>query len=311
MSSRATHADVEQLRGFNRFYTRRMGLLREQLPGSPYPLTHTRVLFELARRQPVAARDIGLALELDPGYLSRILHGLVAEGLVERTRSEGDARRYELALTPAGTALFEDLDRRADEATASLLAALPALARQRLRRGLDDVQRALAPGGAAPALVVRPHGIGDLGWAIERHGRRYAEEYGWDASFEALVATLFARFASQHDPRHERCWIAELDGERVGCVFVVRSEDAPGMAQLRCLLVEPVARGHGVGTRLVEECLAFARAAGYRGMLLWTNDVLVAARRLYQRHGFSLDREYRHHSFGHNLVGQVWSRRFD
>ena len=308
MSSHPHQAQIDQIRAFNRFYTRRVGLLQEHLLDGPYPLTHARVLFELAQRQPVAERDIGEVLGLDAGYLSRILRGFIADGLVERTRSTRDARSFDLRLTPAGTAAFARLDRHSGDATAAMLSGLSESALLRLGRGLSDVQRALSPQPDAPGpVVVRRHAIGDIGWAIERHGRLYFDEYGWNAEFEALVATLFARFASDHDPEKERCWIAELDGERAGCVFVVRNEDDPDAAQLRCLLVEPAARGHGIGQRLVEECLAFARAAGYRRMLLWTNDVLVAARRIYERCGFVLARQYPHRSFGHDLVGQIWS----
>ena len=307
-SSLPLQAQIDQVRAFNRFYTRRVGLLLQHVPGSLYPLAHARVLFELAQRQPVAARDIGDALGLDTGYLSRILHKLVARGLVERTRSIRDGRSFELRLTPAGAAAFAKLDRRSSNATAAMLAELPEPARRRLLRGLSDVQRALSVRTDAPELIIRPHAIGDFGWAIELHGRLYFDEYGWNAEFEALVATLFARFANSHDPAVERCWIAELEGERVGCVFVVRNEDDPAAAQLRCLLVDPVARGYGVGRRLVEECIAFAHAAGYRRMLLWTNDVLVAARRIYERCGFVLAEQYPHRSFGHDLVGQVWTK---
>lgn len=308
MTSQPTAAQIDEVRAFNRFYTRRIGVLHEHLLDSPYPLTHARVLFELARRQPAKARDIGEVLGLDAGYLSRIVQVFVADGLVERTQSQRDARSYDLNLTPDGEAAFARLDLHSREATASMLSELSEPARQRLSRALRDLQRALAPRSAAPELVVRTHAIGDIGWAIERHGRLYADEYGWNAEFEVLVATLFARFASDHDPESERCWIAELDGERVGCVFVVRNEDDPAAAQLRCLLVDPLARGHGVGRRLVEECLAFARTAGYRRMLLWTNDVLAAARHIYERCGFILAEENRHHSFGHDLVGQVWTK---
>ena len=299
---------VDQIRAFNRFYTRRIGVLQEHLLDSPYPLTQARVLFELAQRQPVAAREVGEALGLDPGYLSRILQGFVADGLVERTRSERDARSFHLRLTAEGNGAFARLDGHSRETTATMLSGLSAAARRRLAHALRDVQRMLSPSPEAPRLVIRPHAIGDIGWAIERHGCLYADEYGWNEEFEALVATLFARFASAHDPAAERCWIAELDGERVGCVFVVRNEDDPEAAQLRCLLVDPLARGHGLGRRLVEECIAFAHAAGYRRMLLWTNDVLNAARRIYESCGFVLAEEYRHHSFGQDLVGQIWTK---
>lgn len=310
MTSQPMDSQVDEVRAFNRFYTRRIGVLQEHLLDSPYPLTHARVLFELAHRQPVTARDIGDTLGLDAGYLSRIVQGFVADGLIERTQSARDARSFDLKLTLAGEAAFAQLDHHSRETTASMLSELSEPARRCLSRALRDTQRVLSPRSEAPRLVIRTHGIGDIGWAIERHGRLYAEEYGWNADFEALVATLFARFASQYDPAMERCWIAELDGERVGCVFVVRNEHDPAVAQLRCLLVDPLARGHGVGRRLVEECIAFARTVGYPKMLLWTNDLLTAARRIYESHGFVLVEENRHHSFGHDLVGQVWTKDF-
>lgn len=300
---------IARVRAFNRFYTRRIGALHEGLLDSPYPLTHARVLFELAQRAPVSAREVGDALGLDAGYLSRILRGFQQDGLVERERSVQDGRSYTLRLTAHGQAAFERIDRASQQATAVLLSALGARARDRLLQAMDEVERNLSPSPTTTrSLSIREHRIGDIGWAIELHGRLYAQEYAWDAGFEALVATLFARFATAHDPVRERCWIAEVDTKRAGCVFVVRNEQDPDAAQLRCLLVDPDARGLGAGRKLVETCLEFARAAGYRRMLLWTNDVLVSARRIYEACGFVLVEETPHHSFGHDLVGQVWAR---
>lgn len=306
-------AEVDRVRAFNRFYTRRIGVLDEGLLDSAFSLTQARVLFELAQREPVAARAIGEVLGLDPGYLSRLLQGFVNAGLVRKARSAHDARSFELTLTASGHEAFALLDRRSHQATAALLAQLSPLERERLLQALGQAEQALSPQPlpAAQRLLLRQHRIGDIGWAIERHGRLYAQEYGWDGRFEAMVAELFARFAGEHDPRTERCWIAELDGERIGCVFVVRNQDDAQAAQLRCLLVDPRARGLGLGRRLVETCIDFARAAGYRRMLLWTNDVLTAARRLYQEQGFVLIDEQRHHSFGQDLVGQRWGRELD
>ncbi|KRA21080.1 helix-turn-helix domain-containing GNAT family N-acetyltransferase [Lysobacter sp. Root604] len=306
-------AQVDAVRSFNRFYTRQIDVLREDLLDSPYTLTQARVLFELAQREPVAARAIGEELGLDPGYLSRILQGFAEAGLVEKTRSRQDARSYELTLSARGRETFALLDRNSHQATADMLAALPPLQRERLLRATGDIQRALTPQALPPAqrVLVREHGIGDIGWAIERHARLYADEYGWNGEFEALVAKLFAAFAGEHDPRYERCWVAELDGERIGCVFVVRNQDQADTAQLRCLLVDPRARGLGVGQRLVDTCLEFARAAGYARMRLWTNDLLSAARRIYEARGFQLIEQYPHHSFGHDLIGQVWERDLD
>ncbi|KRD40083.1 MarR family transcriptional regulator [Lysobacter sp. Root916] len=313
MATEVETAQVDAVRAFNRFYTRQIDVLREDLLDSPYTLTQARVLFELAQREPVAARAIGEELGLDPGYLSRILQGFAEAGLVEKTRSRQDARSYELTLSARGRETFALLDRNSHQATADMLAALPPLQRERLLRATGDIQRALTPQALPPAqrVLVREHGIGDIGWAIERHARLYADEYGWNSEFEALVAKLFAAFAGEHDPRYERCWVAELDGERIGCVFVVRNQDQADTAQLRCLLVDPRARGLGVGQRLVDTCLEFARAAGYARMRLWTNDLLSAARRIYEARGFQLIEQYPHHSFGHDLIGQVWERDLD
>lgn len=301
-------AQVDAVRAFNRFYTRRIDVLREDLLDSPFTLTQARVLFELAQREPVAARDIGQTLGLDAGYLSRIVQGFVDAGLVAKARSEHDARSFALSLTASGRETFAGLDHSSHRTTAAMLEALSALDRDRLLRAIAEAERALTP-HALPApqrLRVREHAIGDLGWAIERHAQLYADEYGWNADFEALVAKLFAQFASARDPARERCWIAEIDGERVGCVFVAANADDARVAQLRCLLVDPRARGLGVGRRLVETCIGFAREAGYPRMRLWTNDILTAARRLYEDFGFVLVEQERHRSFGHDLVGQVW-----
>ena len=302
-------AHVDALRAFNRFYTRRIGVLEEGLLSSPFPLTQARVLFELAQRGQASANEIGEHLGLDAGYLSRIVRGFAGNGLVTRKPSPHDRRRTLLSLTAAGRRAFAEQDRRSRTQAAAMLGRLSAADRGRLLGNMLAMRRLLeTPAERDGRLVIRTHRPGDIGWAIERHGRLYADEYGWNQEFEALVATLFADFATRHDPARERMWIAELDGARVGCVFVVRNADDPGVAQLRCLLVDPAGRGRGVGRRLVERCIAFARDAGYRGMTLWTNDVLVAARRIYEAAGFALAKEYRHHSFGHDLVGQIWSR---
>ncbi len=305
---------VDAFRSFNRFYTRQIGILEQGLLDTAFTLTQARVLYELAQRQPATAGQINTTLGLDAGYLSRILQGFADQGLITRTRSREDARHVALSLTVAGKRAFRQLDRRSHDQASNLLSRLSAADRDQTLRSMQCVQRALSAGEAAAAapdrIVIRTHRVGDLGWAIERHGRLYADEYGWNGEFEALVAGLFAAFAAQHDPAAEHFWVAEVDGVRAGCVFVVRSEDDPAMAQLRCLLVDPASRGLGIGRRLVDRCVEFARNAGFRGMTLWTNDVLVAARRIYQAAGFRLAREYRHHSFGHDLVGQVWTLEF-
>lgn len=302
-------AQVKALRAFNRFYTHRIGVLEEGLLSSPFPLTQARVLFELAQRGQAGAKEIGDHLGLDAGYLSRILRGFANAGLVTRKPSPQDRRRTMLSLTAAGRRAFAELDRRSRIQAQTMLGKLSAADRERLAAGMLAVRGVLeTPAPSGGHVVIRGHRPGDIGWAIERHGRLYTDEYGWNQEFEALVATLFADFATRHDPARERLWIAELDGVRVGCVFVVRNADDPGIAQLRCLLVDPAGRGHGIGRRLVERCIGFSRDAGYRGMTLWTNDVLVAARHIYETAGFTLAKEYRHHSFGHDLVGQIWSR---
>lgn len=313
MATEVETAQVDAVRAFNRYYTRRIGVLQEGLLDSRYSLTQARVLFELAQREPVAARAIGEALDLDPGYLSRILQGFSDAGLIAKTRSEQDARSYVLTLSVQGREAYAHLDRASHEVTAGMLAALSPPQRDRLLHAFADAERALSPQAlpAAQRVLIRERGIGDLGWAVERHGRLYADEYGWNQDFEALVAKLFADFATGHDPRCERCWIAELDGERIGCVFVVRNQDQADTAQLRCLLVDPRARGLGLGGRLVDTCLAFARSAGYARMRLWTNDILTSARRIYESRDFRLVEQYRHRSFGHDLVGQIWERALD
>ena len=303
-------AQIEAIRRFNRFYTRKIGVLEEGLLASSFTLAQARVLFELGTRKRVTPGRLIEILGLDAGYLSRILQRFVDSRLITRERSNADGRRTELALTARGRKAFSAIDRRSRNAIAEMISPISPAQRGRLLDAMQTVERSLSESGATSGaiLTVRPYRIGDLGWAIEQHGRLYAEEFGWNGEFEALVATLFSRFATQHDPRSEQFWVAEADGERVGCAFVVRNEKDPRAAQLRCLLVSPRGRGLGIGRRLVDECLQFAKSAGYERMLLWTNDVLVAARRIYEGAGFSLVEESPHHSFGHDLVGQIWAR---
>jgi DNA-binding MarR family transcriptional regulator/GNAT superfamily N-acetyltransferase len=301
---------VDDVRGFNRFYTRVLGLLRPELAGSAFGLTEARVLFELAHRDDVAVADLRRELDLDAGYLSRILSSFTESGLVVREKSEADARRQVVRLTADGRRAFDELDRLQTGAIATMLAPLDDRQRAELVTSMGRIRRTLGDEARSSGLVLRSPAPGDLGWVVERHGYRYANEYGWDTTFEALVARIVADFAERGDIKREAAWIAELDGERVGCVFCTASttSDTPDTAQLRLLIVEPSARGTGVGTRLVDECLRFARRAGYRRITLWTNDVLVAARRVYERAGFRCDRREPHHSFGHDLVGEYWSR---
>jgi DNA-binding MarR family transcriptional regulator/predicted N-acetyltransferase YhbS len=298
---------VDDVRGFNRFYTRVLGLLRPDLAGSAFGLTEARVLFELAHHDDVAVSDLRRELDLDAGYLSRILSGFTAAGLVAREQSTTDGRRQVVRLTADGKEAFAELDRLQAGAIDALLAPLDEAQRSELVAAMGRIRRVLDGQPRRAGLVLRAPEPGDLGWVVERHGARYAAEYGWDATFEALVARIVADFAERHDTKREAAWIAEVDGERVGCVFCTAA-DTTDTAQLRLLLVEPSARGFGVGTRLVDECLRFAKRSGYSRITLWTNDVLAGARRIYERAGFRLDRSEPHHSFGHDLVGQYWSR---
>ncbi len=297
-------AQVDAVRRFNRSYTRGIGVLNERLLGSGLTLAEVRLLYEIAHRDGPSAASIGKDLRLDAGYLSRLLDRLRTRGLLERRPSTTDRRQSILRLTRRGKKTFASLDRRSHEQVAAMLLPLVAGERRRLVEAMATIECLL---GAAPPLasfLLRPHQPGDMGWVIQRHGALYAEEYGWDAEFEALVAEIAARFLRGFDPGLERCWIAERDGENVGSVFLVRK--SPTVAQLRLLLVEPSARGLGIGRRLVAECIRFARRAGYRKITLWTNKGLDAARHLYEEAGFVLVEEEPHHSFGHDLVSQTW-----
>jgi len=299
-----TDGQVAAVREFNRFYTNIIGLLREGHLDTPYSLTEARVLFELAREDAVEAAALRRWLDMDAGYLSRLLARFETGGLVRRTRSPADGRRQVIGLTGAGRAAFADLDARSAGQIRALLAGLTPDSRRRLSGAMASIREVLGPASPPAAFVLRPPVPGDLGWVVQRHGALYAVEYGWDASFEALVARIVADYAARDDHRGEAVWIAELDGEPAGCVFCVRKTGTT--AQLRLLLVEPRARGLGMGGRLVAECVSFARRAGYREIVLWTNDVLYAARRIYQRAGFQLVSSQPHHAFGHDLVEQDW-----
>jgi DNA-binding MarR family transcriptional regulator/GNAT superfamily N-acetyltransferase len=299
---------VDEIRAFNRFYTRVLGLLRSELAGSAFGLTEARVMFELAHGNDVSASDLRRELDLDAGYLSRVLSTFTAAGLVVREQSERDGRRQILALTAEGRREFAELDRLQAKAIDAILAPLDYGKRQELVTSMGRIRRALEiPPRSSRSVVLRPPQPGDLGWVVERHGDRYAAEYGWDVTFESLAARVVADIAERLGTGREAGWIAELDGTRVGCVFCTAADEAD-TAQLRLLLVEPSARGFGVGTRLVDECLRFAKRSGYTRITLWTNDVLLAARRIYERAGFQCDRREPHHSFGHDLVGEYWSR---
>jgi DNA-binding MarR family transcriptional regulator/GNAT superfamily N-acetyltransferase len=297
---------IEAVRRFNRFYTQHIGVLREGLLDSEFSLTELRVLYELAHADALTASDLVRQLNLDPGYVSRLLAGFRRKGLVSRSPSPTDARRHPLALTAKGHRAFAPLDRRSHDQVGAMLQKLSpdrqALLLSSMRTVADVLQAELRP--AAQAFTLRSHAPGDIGWIIERHGALYAQEYDWDARFEALVAEIGARFIRRYDPDREHCWIAERDGERIGCVCVVKQSQR--VAKLRLLLVEPGARGMGVGARLVRECVSFARRAGYRKLVLWTNSILDSARRLYEAEGFVRVGTETHSSFGPKLVGESW-----
>jgi DNA-binding MarR family transcriptional regulator/GNAT superfamily N-acetyltransferase len=298
-------ARVEGVRRFNRFFTRRIGVLREGLLRSPYSLAEARVLFEVARGEGLVASDLVRDLGLDPGYLSRILARFERRGFLERARSEGDGRLRLLRLTAAGEEAFSELDRRSRDEVSGMLRGLSEGDQLKLLDAMRTIEEILGKDVSLPEpFLLRRHEPGDMGWVVQRHGELYALEYGWDERFEALVARIVADFVDGHDPEMERCWIAETGGKNVGCVFVVRESDQ--IAKLRLLLVEPEARGMGLGSRLVEECIRFARDRGYDKLVLWTNSVLASARHIYEERGFRLVEEEEHHSFGADLVGQNW-----
>jgi DNA-binding MarR family transcriptional regulator/GNAT superfamily N-acetyltransferase len=299
---------VQDIRAFNRFYTNVIGALDySRRLYAPYTLTESRVLYELAHSPRTDAADLRTELSLDAGYLSRILNKFEQDGLIERTASRRDPRRRRVTLTPRGRETAALLAERADESVGALLATVPSADRPRLTEAMRTV-RTLLSDGRPPRredVLLREPGPGDLGWIVARNAALYAAEYGFDADYEALVARIVADYAEDHDPHLERVWIAELDGRPVGCVMCVR-DDVPATARLRLLLVEPEARGLGIGDRLVSAVVDFARGVGYRDLVLWTNDVLTAARRVYQRHGFVLAAEKPHRSFGKDLNGQDW-----
>ncbi len=291
------------LRRFNRFWTAKIGVLQAGLLDTPYSLTEARVIFELAQSDATNLADLRRRLELDAGYLSRIVARFRADGLVDTRASSEDGRRQVVSLTPKGREVFSDLDRRSASEVRSMLERLSDEDQRRLVSAMATIEDVFSSVSADP-YVIRQLLPGDLGWVVHRHGVVYSEEYGWDQTFEALVARIVADYVDNHDPQRENAWIAEVDGEPVGCVFCVRRDDET--AQLRILLVDPKGRGLGIGSRLVTECIRFARRVGYSKMMLWTNDVLIAARRIYEAAGFELVSEGPHHSFGHDLVEQVW-----
>jgi DNA-binding MarR family transcriptional regulator/predicted GNAT family acetyltransferase len=298
------------MRRFSRFYTRRIGVLQDRFLQSPFGLAEARVLYELTQRDRPTATELCESLDLDAGYLSRILRGFGERGLVTRTPSPEDRRQSQLALTAKGRKAFAPLERRSHDEVATMLGALPAADQERVIAAMGTIERLIGeprtPDGAQPAYVLRAPLTGEMGWVVARHAALYAQDYGWGVRFEGLCAEIVAQMIANHDPARDRHWIAEMDGEPVGSVFVVKSSDE--VAKLRLLLVEPTARGHGIGSRLVDECITFARTAGYRKMTLWTHSVLVAARKIYQAAGFELVAQWEHADWGVPVVGETWER---
>jgi len=305
MSAAALEHRITAVRRFNRFYTQKIGVLGERLLNSPFSLAEARVLYELALREQATATELHRDLGLDPGYLSRILAGFARRGLVSRASSETDRRQSLLSLTQTGRAAFAPLDTRSREEIGNLLGGLPEPDQRRLVAAMEEVERLLGSSSSPKVpYLLRPPAPGDIGWVISRHGALYAQEYGFDRDFEVLVAEIAAKFITEFDHRRECCWIAEREDEPMGSVFLVKGSERT--AKLRLLLVEPSARGLGIGARLVAECIRFARQSGYQEITLWTQSVLVAARHIYQAAGFRLTRSEPHHSFGQDLVGETW-----
>jgi len=299
-------SDIATVRRFNRVYTRQIGLLQRGYLDSPFSLSEVRVLYEIAHRDHPAAAPIAQDLGLDTGYLSRMLAGFEKRGLLLRQPERADGRRSRLSLTRRGRTAFTQLERSADREVETMLSKLVPLQRRSLLDSMTTIEKILAPSGdaAEPSYLIRPHQPGDMGWVIHRHGVLYAQEYGWDERFEAEVAEIAAHFIQHFEPKREHCWIAEKDSAIVGSIFLVRK--TASIAKLRLFLVEPSARGLGIGNRLVTECIRFARHAGYRKITLWTQSILYAARHIYAQHGFRRIRQERHRSFGFPLVAETW-----
>jgi len=297
-------ASVAAIRRFNRFYTRKIGVLEQQLLQSPFSLTEARVLFELAQDDNLTAKEIGAKLGLDAGYLSRIVHSFTEKNLVTRKPVPSDRRQYRLALTAKGYLAFGRLNQTSHADVADMLNALPPGDRQRLVEAMTTIERLLDDEAPRPEATLRMHRPGDMGWVVQQHGALYAKEFGWDISFEGLCAEIAAQFLKDFDPSRERCWIAEIDGKQVGSVFLVKHSGE--IAKIRLLLIDPAGRGIGLGKRLVDECIAFARSCGYRKITLWTQSMLLAARGIYENAGFVRVASEPHHSFGQDLIGETW-----
>jgi DNA-binding MarR family transcriptional regulator/N-acetylglutamate synthase-like GNAT family acetyltransferase len=297
---------VQTVRRFNRLYTRQIGVLQEHLVQSQFSLTEVRILYELAHRENATAKDICRDLGLDRGYVSRMLQNFEKHGWIKTAPSPEDRRHQFLSLTAKGHKVFDPLERRSSDEVGAMLTRLSPNQQKKMLAAIRDIESVLAPQpGTGSPYILRPHRPGDMGWLVQRHGELYWKEYGYDERFEALVAGIVAEFVEKLDPACERCWIAEKDGENVGCVFLVKKSTA--VAKLRVLLVEPSARGLGIGKRLVDECVCFAREAGYKKIMLWTQSELAAARGIYERAGFKLVAEEKHESWGRkDLVAETW-----
>jgi DNA-binding MarR family transcriptional regulator/GNAT superfamily N-acetyltransferase len=296
---------VEAMRRFNRFYTKQIGVLHERLVRSPFSLTEARIIYELTHKEKTTATELSGGLGLDAGYLSRLLRGLIRNGLIDRQVSETDGRQSFLALTGKGQKAFATLDSRSRRGIEAMLNKLSPSDQNLLLKAMRTIEDLLGPRSPKEVpYLLRPHQPGDMGWVIHKHGALYAEEYGWDEQFEAFVASIAAKFIQHYDPKQERCWMAEINGEIVGSVVLAKKSKT--VAKLRLLLVDPKARGLGIGARLVDECIRFSRRAGYKKIILWTNSILGAARHIYEKSGFLKVHEERHHSFGHDLIGETW-----
>jgi DNA-binding MarR family transcriptional regulator/GNAT superfamily N-acetyltransferase len=303
---RISDDQISAVRAFNRFYTRKLGVLDQHFQESPFSLSEARVLYELAHRENAAAKEVGIELGLDPGYLSRIVQNFDDNGLITRKPLPSDRRQYQLGLTAKGHRAFAKLDRGSDDQVAAMLAALPRGDGKRLIAAMAVIERLLGTSCVSPAAILREPGPGDLGWVVQSHGSLYASEFGFNAAFEGLVAEIMAKFIASFDASRERCWIADIDGAPVGSVFLVRHTD--DVAKLRLLLVDPAGRGQGLGKRLFAECISFARQRGYRKITLWTQSILAAARGIYRDAGFVLVATEPHRSFGQDLIGETWER---
>lgn len=307
MSSDGIDSQIAAVRAFNRFYTRKLGVLDQHLGKSPFSLSEARVLYELAQRDDLAAKEIGNELGLDPGYLSRIVQNFEEKGLITRKPLLADRRQYQLSLTAKGRQTFAKLNLNSQNEVAAMLARLSASDTTRLTQAMATIEAVLEQRQSQPAaFMLRSHRVGDMGWVISRQAAAYAADYNWDISYEALVAEICAQFIRNYDAAREHCWIAEIGGEPVGSIFLVKATNE--ITKLRLLQVEKKARGLGIGRALVEQCIQGARERGYRRMTLWTQSILVAARGIYQSAGFKLVKEEKHHSFGADLVGEIWER---